>query len=233
MKDEKLYTQFGSIRSGFLATPIFDFLTLGGSLARTRCAINVNFLPKFQKFNNLSKTGSFVEIFHQEPKKFCLDIRKNVKFCHFLAIFPTKTRHNFAVVLATSIKVGFKVKYNSYIWWIGQLSKFSEFWCEDIRVKTWNRAYKGNFHLIQEAWFFNCLWINFVYFDVKWCFTKFYSNRKGSKWRTLQKHFPANFIFSSSYTNISAPRPTEFWKLPNLSNITIIFHFEPHFYTCS
>jgi hypothetical protein len=32
MKNEKLYTQFGSIRSSFLATPIFKFLTLGGSL---------------------------------------------------------------------------------------------------------------------------------------------------------------------------------------------------------
>jgi hypothetical protein len=97
MKDEKLYTQFGSI------------------LARTGCAINVNFLPKFQKFNNLSKTGSFVQIFQRELKKFCLDIQKNLKFGHFLVIFSTKTRHIFAVMLATSIKVGFKVKYNSYI----------------------------------------------------------------------------------------------------------------------
>jgi hypothetical protein len=39
-----------------------------------------------------------------------------LKFCDFLAIFPTKTWHNFAVVQATSIKVGFKVIYNSYIW---------------------------------------------------------------------------------------------------------------------
>jgi hypothetical protein len=111
MKDEKLYTQFGSIRSGFLATPIFDFLTLGGSLARTGCAINVNFLPKFQKFNNLSKTGSFAEIF----QKILPGHPKNMKNCHFLTIFPTKTRHNFAVMLATNIKVGFKVKYNCYI----------------------------------------------------------------------------------------------------------------------
>ncbi len=120
-------------RSGFLDTPIFDFLSLGGSLARTGCAINVNFLPKFQKFNNLFKTG-----------KFCLDIQKIVKFCHFLVIFPTKTRHNFAVMLATSI-LGTR---------IGQLSKFSGSCCEDIRVRIWNRAYNGNFHLIQEAWFF-------------------------------------------------------------------------------
>ncbi len=33
----------------------------------------------------------------------------------------------------------------------------------------------------------------------------------------------------SSYPDISVPRPTEFWKLPNLSNIIIIFHFEPPF----
>ncbi len=37
----------------------------------------------------------------------------------------------------------------------------------------------------------------------------------------------------SSYPDISAPRLTKIWKLPNLSNITIIFHFEPPFYTCS
>jgi hypothetical protein len=115
MKDEKLHTQFWVSRSGFLVTLIFDFLTLGGSLARTKCAINVFFLPKIQKFNNLSKTASFVEIFQREPKKFCLVTPKNVKFCLFWAIFSTKTRRIFAVVLATSIKVGFKVKYNSYI----------------------------------------------------------------------------------------------------------------------
>ncbi len=108
MKDEKLYTLFWVSRSGFLVTLIFDFLTLGGSLAWTGCAINVNFLPKFQKFNNLSKTVSFVEIFQRELKKFCLVTPKNVKNWHFLVIFSTKTRHNFAVVLATSIKGGSK-----------------------------------------------------------------------------------------------------------------------------
>jgi hypothetical protein len=76
-----------------LCTPIFDFLTLEGSLARTRYAINVNFLPKFQKFNNLSKTGSLNVIFQREPKKFCLDSRKHVKFGLFLTIFSTKTNH--------------------------------------------------------------------------------------------------------------------------------------------
>jgi hypothetical protein len=115
MKDEKLHTQFWVSRSGFLVTLVFDFLNLGGSLARTECAINVNFFPKILKFNNLSKTGSFVEIFQREPKNFCLVTSKNVKQWHFLAIFSTKTRHNFAVVLATSIKGGFKIKYNWYI----------------------------------------------------------------------------------------------------------------------
>jgi hypothetical protein len=112
MKDEKLYTQFWVSRSGFLVTLIFDFLTLGGSLAGTRCAISLKYVPKIQKFNNLSKTGSFVEIFQRKPKNFCLVTPKNVKKWHFLAIFSTKTRHIFAVVLATSIKGGFKGRGN-------------------------------------------------------------------------------------------------------------------------
>jgi hypothetical protein len=115
MKDEKLHTQFWVSMSGFLVTLIFNFLALGGSLARTRCAISLKYIPKIQKFNSLSKTGSFVEIFQREPKKLCLVTPKNAKKWHFLAIFSTKTPHLFAVVLAKSIKVGFKVKYNCYI----------------------------------------------------------------------------------------------------------------------
>jgi hypothetical protein len=92
------------------------FLILGGSLILTRCAISLKYVPKIQKFNNLSKTGSFVEIFQREPKKICLVTPKNVKNWQFLLIFSTKTRHIFAVVQATSIKVGFKIKYNCYIW---------------------------------------------------------------------------------------------------------------------
>jgi hypothetical protein len=108
MKDEKLYTEFWVSRSGFLVTLIFDFLALGGSLARTRYAVSLKYVPKIQKFNNLFKTGSFVEIFQREPKKFCLVTPKNVKNWHFLAIFSTKTLRNFAVVQATSIKGGLK-----------------------------------------------------------------------------------------------------------------------------
>ena len=148
MKDEKLYTQFGPIRSGFLVTLIFNFLTLRGALAWTGWGISVKEVSKNQEFNNLSKTASFVEIFQREPRKFFLVIKKIVKYWHFLVIFSTKMRHNFAVVQATSIKVGFKMKYNCYIWWIGQLSNFSGPWCEDIRVQTWNWTNKRNFHLI-------------------------------------------------------------------------------------
>ncbi len=69
MKDEKLHTQFGSIRSSFLATPIFNILTLGGSLDWTGWGIFMRYVSEFQKFNNLSKTVSLVEIFYRVPKK--------------------------------------------------------------------------------------------------------------------------------------------------------------------
>jgi hypothetical protein len=148
MKDEKLHTQFCVSRSGFLVTLIFDFLTLGGSLARTKCAISLKYVPKIQKFNNLSKTGSFVEVFQRDPKKFCLVTwKKREKLAFFGRFFSTKTRHNFAVVLATSIKGGFKIKYNCYIWWIGQLSNFSEHWCGNIRVRTRKNEISWKFQL--------------------------------------------------------------------------------------
>ncbi len=45
-ESEKLYIQFWVSRSGFLVTLIFDFLTLGGSLILTRCAISLKYAPK-------------------------------------------------------------------------------------------------------------------------------------------------------------------------------------------
>ncbi len=90
MKDEKLYTQFWVSRSGFLVTLIFDFLALGGSLAPTGCAISLKYVPKIQKFNNLSKTASFVEIFQRQPEKFCLVTPKNVKNGIFWPFFQLK-----------------------------------------------------------------------------------------------------------------------------------------------
>ncbi len=100
----------------FSGHPIFWFFDFGRLPSLNRMCFQLEICPKIQKFNNLSKTGSSVEIFQREPKKLCLVTPKNVKNWHFLAIFSTKLRHYFAVVLATSIKVGFKVKYNSYIW---------------------------------------------------------------------------------------------------------------------
>jgi hypothetical protein len=115
MKDEKLYTQFGSIRSNFLATPIFNFLTLGGSLARTGLCIFMRYISKIQKFNNLSKTGSFVEIFQREPTKIIYLVKKVVKNRRFLVIFSIKTRYCSLDLLDKGTKVGFKMKYNCYI----------------------------------------------------------------------------------------------------------------------
>ncbi len=90
MKDEKLYTQFGSIRSNFLATPIFNFLTLGGSLARTGWGIFMRYVSKIQKFSNLSKTGSFVEIFQREFTKIINLVKKSWKIGVFGTFFQLK-----------------------------------------------------------------------------------------------------------------------------------------------
>jgi hypothetical protein len=44
-------------------------LTLWGSLAWTGWGIVIKYISKNQKFNNLSKTGSYVEIFQRNPRK--------------------------------------------------------------------------------------------------------------------------------------------------------------------
>jgi hypothetical protein len=134
MKDEKLYTQFGSIRSSFLATPIFNFLTLGDSQALTGCSIFMRYVSNFQKFHNLSKTVSFVEIFHREPTKIIYLVKKVVKNRRFLVIFSTKTRYCTLGLLDRGIKVGFKMKYNCYILPIQVLKKIIGSWWGDIRV---------------------------------------------------------------------------------------------------
>ncbi len=56
----------------------------------------------------------------------------------FWVIFSTKTRYSSLDLLATSIKVGFKVKYNCYMLRIKVLKKFIWSWWGDIRVRTWN-----------------------------------------------------------------------------------------------
>ncbi len=56
------------LKLGNLIILIFNFLTLGGSLVWTGCDVTMKILPKFQKFYDLSKTGSFVEISQWEPE---------------------------------------------------------------------------------------------------------------------------------------------------------------------
>jgi hypothetical protein len=129
MRNEKLYTQFGSIRSSFLATPISNFLTLGGCLARTECDIFMRYVSKNQKFNNLSKTVSFVKIF----------------------IFSTKMRYSSLDSLDRGTKVGFKMKYNCYTLPIQALKKFIESWWGDIRVRIWNFKKSQKIQLIEET----------------------------------------------------------------------------------
>jgi hypothetical protein len=108
MKDEKWYTFFGPYRSSFLVTLIWWFFYFARLPSLNKMCYQRKIFTKISKINLLRYSNG-------NPKK-----RENLPF---LIIFSTKTRHNFAVVLATSIKVGFKVKYNSYIWWIGPFKK--------------------------------------------------------------------------------------------------------------
>ncbi len=153
MRDEKLYTQFGSIRSSFLATPIFNFLTLRGSLCWTGWGIFVRYVWKLQKFNNLSKTGSFVEIFQRKPTKIIYLVKKVVENRRFWVIFSTKTRCCSLDSLDRGTKVGFKMKHNCYMLEIQALKIFIWSWWEDIRVRTWNLVKNRNFHLFDKGRF--------------------------------------------------------------------------------
>jgi hypothetical protein len=171
MKDEKLYTQFGSIRSGFLATSISKFFTLGGSLAETGWGIFVRFNSKNQKLINLSKTGSFVEIFQREPTKIINLVKKVVKNRRFLVIFSTKTRYCSLDSLDRGTKVGFKMKYNCYMLQIQVLKFFILPWWGDIRVRSRNLFRNRNFHIFDKGWFLSSKWPNLIDYSLKWTFT--------------------------------------------------------------
>jgi hypothetical protein len=94
----------------------------------------MRYVSKNHKFNNLSKTGSFVEIFHREPRKIIVLVKKVVKNRRFLVIFSTKTRYCSLDSLDRGTKVGFKMKYNCYLLRI-QVSKFYiGSWWGDTRV---------------------------------------------------------------------------------------------------
>jgi hypothetical protein len=54
----------------------------------------MRYVSKIQKFNNLSKTGSLVEIFQRKSQKIIILVKKVVKNRRFLVIFSTKTRYS-------------------------------------------------------------------------------------------------------------------------------------------
>jgi hypothetical protein len=111
----------------------------------------MKFDSKNLKFNNLSKTVSFVKIFQRELKKIIIILKKVVKNRRFWAIFSTKTRYCSAVVLPTSIKVGFKMKYNCYMLQIQALKKFIWSWWGDMGVRTLNFEKSQKTQLIEET----------------------------------------------------------------------------------
>ncbi len=82
----------------FLSGIPFAGLTLGGYLAWTGWGIFVRHVQKTQKFNNLSKTVSFVGTFQRKPTKKINFVKKDVKngvfmkFLKFLKhIYETST----------------------------------------------------------------------------------------------------------------------------------------------
>jgi hypothetical protein len=111
----------------------------------------VGCVSKIQKFNNFSKTGSFVEIFKREPTKIIILVKKVVKNRRFWVIFSTKTRYCTLDSLDRSTTVGFKMKYNCYMLSIQALKIFIGSWWGDIRVRTWNFEKSQKAQLIEET----------------------------------------------------------------------------------
>jgi hypothetical protein len=106
---------------------------------------------KIQKFNNLSKTGSIVEIFQREPRKINKIVKKVVKNRRFWAIFSIKTRYNFLDSLDRGTKVGLKMKYNYYMLPIQALKKIIGSWWGDMGVRTWNFEKSQKTQLTEET----------------------------------------------------------------------------------
>jgi hypothetical protein len=156
-------------------------------------------------------------------------VKKVVKNRRFLVIFSTKTRYSSLDSLARSIKVGFKMKYNCYMSRIQELEKFIGSWWGDIRVRTWNLVKNCNFHLLDEGRFLSSKWPILIDYSVKWTLTQFYGNMKGFEHPFYQLSFLRIFDIPCSDPNISPPWPNKFFQNLNSQNITIIFHFEPHF----
>jgi hypothetical protein len=111
----------------------------------------MRYVSEIQKFNNLSKTGSFVEIFQRNPTKINKIVKKVVKNRRFWVIFSTKTRYSSLDLQDRGIKVGFKMKYNCYMLPIQVLKKFIWSWWGDMGVRTWNFENSQKTQLIEET----------------------------------------------------------------------------------
>jgi hypothetical protein len=111
----------------------------------------MGFNTKLQKFNSLSKTGLFVEIFQREPTKIIIIVKKVVKNRRFWVIFSTKTRYSSLDSLDRGTKVGFKMKYNCYMLPIQALKKFIWSWWGDMGVRTWNFEISQKTQLTEET----------------------------------------------------------------------------------
>jgi hypothetical protein len=111
----------------------------------------VRYVSKIQKFNNLSKNVSLVEIFQQEHTKIIKLVKKVVKNRRFWVIFSTKTRYCSLDSLDKGTKVGFKMKYNRYILPIQALKKFIWSWWGDMEVRTWNVEKSQKTQLIEDT----------------------------------------------------------------------------------
>jgi hypothetical protein len=155
----------------FWLPQFFYFLTLGGFPEQIGWGIFVRYVSKNQKFNNLSKTGSLVEIFHREPTKIINLVKKVVKNRRFWVIFSTKTRYCTLDSLARGTKVGFKIKYNCYILQIQVLKFFIWSWWGDIRVRSGSLVKNRNFHLFDKGWFLSSKWPFLIDFSLKWTLT--------------------------------------------------------------
>jgi hypothetical protein len=105
---------------------------------------------KVQKYNNFSKTGSFVEIFQREPTKIIILVKKVVKN-RFWVIFSTKTLYCSLDSLDRGTKVGFKMKYNCFFLQIQVLKFFIWFWWRDMGVRSGNLVKNRNFHLFDKG----------------------------------------------------------------------------------
>jgi hypothetical protein len=109
MKNEKLYTQFGSIRSSFLATPISKFLTYEAPQPEPD---EVFSLDTFQKFRNLitsPKLAHSSRYSNGKLTKIINLVKKVVENSIFASFFQLTSSLD---SLARGIKVGFKMKYN-------------------------------------------------------------------------------------------------------------------------